>query len=180
MQNPKSYYTKSEANLIIKACRNYRDKLLLLTLAKTGRRVSEIVRCLKPVDIDFDQGLVNYTILKRKVHTKKLLPMDTHLLSLLEKYIKSRRIGPDDYIFKISRQRVDQIIKRAAKKVGVKTAHAHVFRHSFAIQSAQKLKNPADLVQLKELMGHARMDTTMFYLKFNPREQRELLEEMWK
>lgn len=188
MKDPKAYLEPRQINELIASCKKARDKLLLMMLARTGRRVSEIVRCLRPKDIDFTNGLINFTILKRKKGENKLLPVDEDVLLALKEYIESRKIKDEEFIFPISRQRVDQIVKKASEKAGISSIgggkynkpHAHVFRHSFAIQAAKSLKNPADLVQLKELLAHSRIDTTMFYLKFNPTEQKELLKEMWK
>lgn len=180
MKDVRKYYTKEQINALIRSCKRPRDRLILYTLAVTGRRVSEIVRCLTPQDIDFEKGLVNYTILKRKRPTKLLLPAHPLLLKALRQYIKRQSIAPHQHIFPISRQRVHQIIKDAADQAGLEVAHTHMFRHSFAIQSAQKLKNPIDLAQLQSLLGHARIDTTMFYLRFNPTEQRELVKDLWK
>jgi len=195
MKDTRSYLEPWQINKIIASCPTPRDRLLLLTLARTGRRVSEIVRCLKPKDIDFTNGLIDFTILKRfnrktkeRIPERSLLPVDEEVLAGLKEYIEARRIEADEYIFPISRQRADQIFKRASRKAGIFTIgsgkynqpHVHVLRHSFAIQGAKSLKSPADLVQLKDMLGHSRIDTTMFYLKFNPAEKRDLLKEMWK
>lgn len=195
MKDPRSYLEPHQIDAIIDTCDNPRDKLLLLLLARSGRRVSEVVRCLKPEDIDFTNGLINFRILKRfKKKTKEkipfflLLPVDEEVLAKLKQYIEIRNIKPDEYIFDISRQRVDQLFKRATRKAGIMSVgsgiynkpHIHLLRHSFAIRGAKSLKNPADLVQLKDMLGHSRIDTTMFYLKFNPTEKKKLLKEMWE
>ena len=185
MSDPKSYLTKEQIRLLIDGCERSRDRLLLKFLSRTGRRISEVVRRLKVSDIDFEKGLVNFTILKRKVPTTSLLPIDRALLEELKEYTKNMK--QDQIIWHISRQRVDQILKTVSKNIGLEhigtgkhnKVHAHLFRHSFAIHGAKALTNPADLVQLKNMLCHARIDTTMFYLRFNPMEQRKLLEEMW-
>jgi len=179
MVDVNKYFTQEEVKRIIMAGRTHRDKLLIMTLAYTGRRVSEIVRELTPYDIDEEKNLINYTILKRKRPTKSLLPANPYLVEKLMQWVRVRGIEEHTPIFNISRQRADVIIKDAAKKVGIRNAHAHMFRHSFAIQSSQKLKSPADLVQLKDLLAHGRIDTTMFYLKFNPKEKRQLVKDLW-
>jgi integrase/recombinase XerD len=185
MRDPRSYLTIEQIKQIISACDNIRDKILFMLLARSGRRVSEIVRCLKPKDIDFENRLINYRILKKKGETRALLPVDTETLKLLKEYIKREKINENEFIFKISRQRVDQIFKKLCRKVGIMKIgehmpHVHVLRHSFAIQWSKIAKNPADVIKLKEQLAHSRIDTTMFYLRFSPEESRDLLEKMWK
>jgi integrase len=153
-----------------------------------GRRIGEVIRRLKVSDIDFTQGLVNFFIEKRKNPTYQLLAIPEILLQELKIYIEKNNLKQDDFVWYISRQRVDQIIKSISTKIGLLTIgsgkynklHAHLFRHSFAIQASKVLKNPADLIQLKNILAHSRIETTMFYLKFNPTEQKELLKEMFK
>ena len=188
MSDPRSYLKQSQIVKILKAPKKYKHRLLFSLIAHTGRRVSEVVRCLKPSDIDFEGNLINFTILKRKRPTKVLLPVKPKIVKQLKSYIKRQSIPANRPIFTISRQHADYIFKKAAKKVGIKRVgtgkynkpHLHLLRHSFAIEAAKKLKNPADLVQLKDMLAHSRIDTTMFYLKFNPTEKRELLSRMWK
>ena len=179
MKDPTKYFSREDMNRLLAAIPD-KHKLLIYVLAKSGRRISEITRCLKPRDINFDENLINYTILKRKVPAKMLLPADPDMVRRLRSYIKSRNIGEDTHIFTLSRQRVDQLLKIAAENIGLKDAHAHMFRHTFAIRSAQELQSPAHLVELKDLLGHASIDTTMFYLRFNPKTQRSLLKRLWK
>ena len=186
MRDPKSYLTREQLEAVIAATRSYRFKLLFYFLAFTGRRVSEVVRCLTPADIDYENSLVNFTILKRRTPTRKLLPVKAAVLDKIRKHVRDAGIGRDDYIFPMSRQRVDQVLKKSAEAVGIGAVgsgdhqmHAHVFRHSYAVRSAKKLESPADLVELKDMLGHARIETTMYYLKFNPEEKRKLAENVW-
>jgi integrase/recombinase XerD len=188
MTDPRSYLDASQIKGIIDATDNLVYRRVFYVLAKTGRRVSEIVRCLTPSDIDFTNNLVNFTILKKKKKTKSLLPISDEVAKVLKRQITENKIGENSYIFWMSRQRVDQIFKKSAERIGIthighsqrNKPHVHLLRHSFAIRGAENLTSPADLVKLQNLLGHSRIDTTMFYLKFNPKEERELLERMWK
>lgn len=181
MKNPKAYLTKGQWMAMLRACTRYRDRLLIYTLALTGRRVSEIVRELKPRDINWEEGLVNFTLLKRRIPTKRLLPVHPKLLRLLRLYVRRHRIKDDQPIFTICRSRIFQVMKEAARKAGViGAAYPHALRHGFAIRAAKKARSPADIVRVQQLLGHARIDTTMFYLRFNPVEERNLVKEMWE
>jgi site-specific recombinase XerD len=106
-------------------------------------------------------------------------------------YQNKLKLGEDSYFFPsshdkgkhITRQRADQIIKRAGKKAGINEVgghliHCHVLRHSFAVWSAQTLKTPADLKLLQMLMGHANIETTSHYLQFAQKEVDKLLNDL--
>jgi len=115
---------------------------------------------------------------------KKLIPINGVLIEMLRNYIRDNNIGDNDYVFKISRQRVFQLVRRYGKKSGVervgnKMIHPHHLRHSFAVHMAKNIKNPAELRKLQELMAHSGINITAYYLQFNPTESRELLERTW-
>jgi hypothetical protein len=55
-----------------------------------------------------------------------------------------------------------ETVRKIAERVGVK-ATPHALRAAFAVQFDEA--NPDQLVALKELMGHARMETTLVYLR---------------
>lgn len=188
MTNLKGYFTPEQVEAIINSCENTRDKVLFLLLSRTGRRVSEVVRSLKPKHIHLEEGCIEWKILKRKKETWRLLPVERRTLEELMNYIESKGIEGEEYIFKISRQRVDQILKEICEKIGIhhlgsskyNKPHAHLFRHSFAIQIAKKIKNPTDLGTLQNLLAHANIENTMWYARtFNPIEERKLLEEVF-
>lgn len=207
MSDPKSYLSPSQISDIISNAENYTYALLFFVLANTGRRISEVVRVLKPCDIDFKKNLCNFVILKRKDYVfkvveengqmvrkkikkihRELLPINPKVATKLKKYIDKNGIGLYDYIFPMSRFDVHYRLGKACKKIGIETVgnntynkpHCHLFRHSFAIQAIKNVKTPEDLIQLQDLMGHARLDSTRHYLKYNPEQQRKLLEKMWE
>jgi len=187
MVDPRGYLDRNEIERILSACERERDRVLFTLLARSGRRVSEVVRCLKPKHIDFKEYLVKYRILKRKRKHHILLPLDEETINLLKDYIKKEGIKNDDYIFPISRQRVDQIFKEVCEKIGIynigsnkrNKPHVHILRHSFAILATKNIKRPEDIVRVQNMMAHASLDSTIFYLQFNPTENRKLLEKMW-
>jgi len=180
MKDPKGYLTKEEIQAMIDTAATERDKILIYTLAMTGRRISEVVRNLRPMDIDFDNNLINYTILKRRKDTKMLLPAKPELVRALNKYIVRYDIEWDQPIFTIGRRRAHQIVRRIGEKAGIqKSVHPHMFRHSFAIAAAKNTENVPDFLELKELMGHSRLDSTMFYMRFYPRKSKELLDKTY-
>lgn len=185
MKDVKGYLTKGELDKFFSVIESERDQLLFTLYMKTGRRVSEIVRCLKPKDILWDEKQINFTILKKKLPTKKMIPVDDSTLNMLKFYITFNNIGENDFIFPISRQRVFQLMRLYGKKAGIeyvgdKRIHPHHLRHSFAVHIAKNIKSPADLKKLQMLLAHSSIGMTGFYLQFNPEEARDLLEKTFE
>jgi len=190
MSDPNRYLTDEEVAAILDKTDNYTYKLLFYFLYGTGRRVSEVVKCLKPGDINFGEALINFTILKRRGDRefKRWIPVLDKFLLPLKSYIVKHRIKNDDYIFPMSRQRVDQLFKKASYRAGIfnkgmgerNKPHVHLLRHSFGMRGASMASSPAALRTLQEVMGHSSIETTMFYLNFNQKDKKKLLEEMFK
>jgi integrase/recombinase XerD len=182
MKNEQEFLTYEQIKAIINACDNLRDKALLVTLTKTGRRVSEVVKSMKVSDIDFNEGVIYFRILKKKYEKKERFYVDKEVLDILKKYLETAELK-NDFVFDITRQRVDQIFKKICysigiTKIGEHKPHVHVLRHSYAIEYAKRAGNPADLVQLKNQLAHSKIETTMFYLKFR-KDWNDVMSSMW-
>ena len=196
MKDKKDYLTQDEFTSILSCVKNPDHQLIFIILFKTGRRVSEVVGLagLKVEDIDFEKGLINFTILKKRpmktegltpeqraiirskiTPYKSLLPVKQELLNYLEKYC----IGRSGRLFHVTRQYLNQVFKKAGKDAGLtKRVHLHMLRHSFAIKMAESSKNPADLEKLRLLLGHTNIEVTKSYLRFNPFDLREMVERV--
>ncbi len=89
--------------------------------------------------------------------------------SMIRKYIEENHIDDDDYVFPICRSYVDLIIKKMAMKAGItfshRQMHAHVLRHSGAVNYARNCKNMMDLSRLKMKLQHSTIDMTAYYLE---------------
>ena len=55
-----------------------------------------------------------------------------------------------------------ETVKKVARRAGVR-AHVHALRAAFAVEFDEP--NPDNVIGLKELMGHARLDQTLVYLR---------------
>ena len=69
-----------------------------------------------------------------------------------------------------------RIVREVARDAGV-TTHVHALRAAFAVRFLEMKRN--DVVTLKELMGHARIETTLVYLRrLNRRQAMETVRDL--
>lgn len=187
------YLTPEEVDIIVEHMDSLKRKVLVRLLHKTGRRISEVVGDrdtnspgILLRDINFKDNLISFVILKKEPTRerglsrkeriwrrrelqpfRKVLPVNPDIINSLRIICKDKK--PSDRVFEISRRRVDQILKKAAKDGGLnRNVHAHQFRHSFAVEIAKRSNNPIDLKNLSELLGHSDINMTMTYLRFAP------------
>jgi len=91
------------------------------------------------------------------------------LASAMVFYAQEEPLDRNDYLFQsrkggyITKQRADQIIKRAAKRANLgRNVHAHLFRHGYAVNF---LNCSGRLDVLQEQLGHRDINTTRIYLR---------------
>lgn len=154
---PKSlpkYISKEEISDILDKAKKsrYRDYILLLTLWRTGMRVSEIVE-LKKMDI------VDGTIIVRdsKHHKDRVIPLESELGNLLGLFSDSMK--PRDILFPLSERQIRNIVYNYSPND--LNVHPHTFRHSFAVYC---LKKGMNLRTLQKILGHSSLTTTQVYL----------------
>ena len=146
-----------------------RDLLILELFYATGLRVSELA-ALKLENVRFDENVLR---IKGKGQKTRLVPMGRRISHDLDAYLKKRQIEENaslefkDYIFvktkkkPFTRVEIAQLVKKYIKKVAAKEkAHPHALRHTFA---THLLNEGADLMSVKELLGHANLSTTQIY-----------------
>lgn len=143
-----------------------RDKVLLELLYATGMKVSELIE-LTTGDINLRFNIVKINSEKHE----RTVPIYPEAARHLSEYIKIYRpaisANNTELLFtnlngnRLSRQGVWKIIKQYAGKIGIeKTITPHTLRHSFAVHL---LENGADINDIKEMMGHLDISSTMFY-----------------
>lgn len=156
------YLTCEQVVRLIGACLRPRDRLILRVFWETGVRVSELIS-LTADSIDFTGEALQVVTLKRRSHVRAV-PVRPVLLGELARHIASSGIRTGEKLFPVTRQRVHQIVRHAARKAGLPEdrAHPHTLRHSFAI--ACVLARVPVLV-LAEWLGHRSLESTLIYTK---------------
>ncbi len=141
------------------------------------------------LDENGEKTLRNYLIVKGKGGKERIAPLNKSAVKMLIEHLDQREKsghGKSKWLFvgifpaskkmgeilrerhfaaedrHITRQRLHQMLKELARKVGIDPArvHPHVIRHSFA---SHLLNAGVDLRLLQELLGHSSISTTEIY-----------------
>ncbi len=149
-----------------------RDRAILEFLYATGVRVSELVK-LDLKDIDYENKSVLVMGKRRK---QRIVPFGDHALAALKNYLQIRlnflHNAPvaerdDRAVFlnyqgtRITTRSVGRMVDKYIKQCAdIHDISPHGLRHSFA---THLLDSGADLRDIQELLGHARLSTTQIY-----------------
>ncbi len=148
---------------------------ILILLLDTGMRISELVN-IKLNDLDIAHGWVTVF---GKGQKQRICPFFRSTRKELIRYINNFRnqisnaVSP--YLFTtadgdhISINSVQQYMRRLEKNAGLDGIRIspHKFRHTFATRAFQ---NEANLLTVKEIMGHRSAQTTMKYTHPQPED----------
>jgi len=144
-----------------------RDYMILAILYSTGIRRTEL-KNLKVSDIDLKSGLI--TVLG-KGNKQRVAPMGENTiadvinyLSIRESFLKEKnQMRADLFLNKtgegLSVRSINRLVNKYARQQGLQFT-PHTLRHSFA---THLLENGADLLLIKEILGHASLSTTQKY-----------------
>jgi integrase/recombinase XerD len=133
-----------------------RDSLIILTLAFTGLRRSELLN-LRASDLSNNRIFVR----SGKGDKDRVVPTPPNVAESLRTYIKDLQINPTDRIFPLSQTRLYRIVKEASTRAGINDISPHSLRHYYATRLVEQ---GAPLRSVQELMGHASLDTTAIYI----------------
>jgi integrase/recombinase XerC len=139
-----------------------RDRLMLLLLYTTGMRLSELIG-LKVGDVDFYRN--NLRVLGKR-NKERIIPMHPEMVDWLKLYLGDHA---GDFLFVTERGKplYPMYVYRLVNHYLKLFSHAaktspHVLRHSFA---THMLNNGANLLAIKDILGHANLSATQVYTK---------------
>lgn len=143
-----------------------RNQLMIELLYVTGMRRMELIQ-LRLQDVDVFKGQIK---VKGKGSKERIVPLLDNVSNRLKHYIELRNQRTDfkvqelfitDNGMKLYPNFVYRVIKSYFSKVSLKVKISpHIIRHSFA---THLLDNGADLIAVKELLGHASLASTQVY-----------------
>ena len=145
----------------------WRDHLMVSLLYLSGIRRAEIAS-LKVHDIDFKKQVIDVL---GKGNKHRVVPYGDSVIDDLNYYLQLRdsfitaRPNHKGYLFlnyrgaPLTVRSIDRIVKKHCLRLGKKVT-PHMLRHSFA---THMLENGADILAIKELLGHSSLATTQKY-----------------
>jgi integrase/recombinase XerD len=153
-----------ECKALFNAPELLKHRVLLSFIYSAGLRAHE-VSSMKLSDIDSGRMMIH--IRQSKYHKDRYVPLSLLMLEGLRKYYYA--CHPVDYLFNgnepgspLSVRGMQSALRGAVKKCNLqKGITLHTLRHSYA---THLLEFGMDIVTIKELLGHAKIETTLVYL----------------
>lgn len=141
-----------------------KHRVLLALMYSAGLRAREVSR-LKISDIDSGRMMIH--IRQSKYNKDRYVPLSSTILRGLRRYYYACR--PVDYLFNgsesgspLSVRGMQWALREAVRKCKLqKGITLHTLRHTYA---THLLEYGMDIVTIKELLGHERIETTLVYL----------------
>lgn len=156
-------FSDEELEKLRRTCGHERDLALVEFLYSTGVRVSELV-ALNVDDIDFyGKNVIVYGKGSKERETYLTAASCLHL----KEYLEGRTDG-NEALFVSSKAPyarltvagVEKMLRRLGIGAGVEKVHPHRFRRTMVTNI---LKKGMPLEEVRELLGHSKLDTTMVY-----------------
>jgi integrase/recombinase XerC len=162
----RTYLTPEEYNRLLAAAGAHpRDFCILTLFIQTGIRISELCE-LRLGDLDLDAGLLTVRI--GKGMAARTIELEKKGIRATRNWLQTRPATPYDHLFlnrddePLKEWGVRDLLNKYCEQAGItKRVTPHSLRHTFASYKAQSGVSP---FQLKEWLGHARLDTTSIYV----------------
>jgi Site-specific recombinase XerD len=163
--------SKQEVWSMLCCCKMLKHKILISLLYGCGLRLEEALN-VRLRDLDFDRKQLH--VVQGKGKKDRYVPLSEHLIRGITSYLAEEK--PKEWLFnglpvihqgvashtRYSKKGAQTAVKQAVISAGIiKDAHVHTLRHSYA---THLLEDGLDIVTLKNLLGHSKIETTMEYL----------------
>jgi integrase/recombinase XerD len=179
---PKAVLTQGEMQRLlaqpnISLKQGIRDRALLELLYSTGLRKSEVL-ALTVYDLDLESGLL--AVRSGKGGKSRVVPLSKEAVRWLRAYLEkirpgTNRLAPHERSLFLTyqgngflRHTLSILIRRYVRTAKIKKkVTCHTFRHTCA---THLLEAGADIMAIKELLGHRHLSTTQIYTRVRPVE----------
>lgn len=177
LREPMSQRTLSpqEEAQLLEACRDRFRAVVILGL-DTGLRVGDLL-ALRWRDIDLRQRLIRVppreasrNTRRPKTEQARLVGMTTRVFDLLS------QLWQDDaeaLVVTYAYSSIDSLFGQAVKRAGIAHMRFHDLRHSFGTRLVQA---DVQLEKVRQVMGHARIQTTQRYVHLSDRDTARVVE----
>lgn len=174
-----SYLRDAELAGILASATSHRDRCILLLGLYCGLRVSEISR-LRVADLDLNPDEPTLFVNQGKGGKDRYVPVPARILGDLRSLVENRR----GWVFPSPRtpgrplavRTIFDVVRGAAREAGIeRRTSPHVLRHTYA---TRLLDADADLLTIKDLLGHASVATTQIYAHVSQRRARRAVDSL--
>ena len=157
-----------------------RNHAIIAMLLFTGLRAQELLD-LQMVDINLATGVL--LVREGKGGKDRYVPIHAKLGYILKRYFSERKrmdkLSPYLFVgaksdFPLCYKDINKICRKISCATGVKFT-PHCLRHTFG---SVAIEQDMGLVQLKEIMGHSNIASTMIYLKMSPKGLKDSLNRL--
>ena len=154
--------SEGEEEKLLQCCSTYLQDLVRFAI-NTRLRLGEILN-LRWEEVDLEHAVI--TILVRKNRRMLEVPLNDTALAVVNGWRGLQKCEYVVYNPETGGHWKDLWLglKKACRKTGLNDVTWHTFRHTFA---SRLTRNGADLVTVKELLGHSSLSVTMRYAHTN-------------
>lgn len=174
LHKPPTFLDYSEIQVMIDHAPNPREKAIIACLFSTGCRITELLSINRADIIDNEVSILGKGDKYRTVY------IDATAQEYLQAYLVTRRDNLRPLFIsaqrsRITASRVQQQLHEIADWAGIdKNVTPHVFRHSYATDLH---RNGAPLLDIKELLGHEKISSTIIYTHVTNHEKRKVFNQ---
>lgn len=155
---------RSELRQLFKAPTLLKHRIILTLMYSAGLRSCELIN-LKLADVDFERKIIH--IKQSKYKKDRIVPLSNLMARGLRDYQQLEH--PLVWLFNgktpgepYSEKGMSWVFREALKKTGIsKEVSVHSLRHAYA---THLIEDGLNIVTVKELLGHSKIETTMIYL----------------
>ncbi len=171
--------SQDQVRTLVTQITNPLDHALYLLILRCGLRVSEVAR-LRRSDLDWEQQSLR--IDQGKGRKDRVVYVSADALAALRTCLAVRPAAvPGEVLFwnqkrpqrALSSNGMQKKMERYAKAAGIK-ASCHSLRHTFA---SNLLEEGAEVISIKELLGHASMESSERYAKLSNQRVKQIYQQ---
>lgn len=159
-----------QVRAMIKAATNRRNKAIIMALAQTGMRISELM------GLTLDQyrhRIDNTIIICGKGHKERKVTFADETVQMIDEYIARGRKGNAPWLFlsthgtQMRRDDNSNMLKVCARKAGIENwQDLNICNHLMrATCFTMQLRNGTPLETIQKMAGHSNIQTTLIYAK---------------
>lgn len=166
------FLSAKEVEILLKNIRRDRHRLGLSIMFLAGLRVSEMCG-LRVCDVNLARGFLRIT---GKGSRERIVPLSSKLQGLIEEYLRrhGQNFTPQSLLIGGNRRTWHDMVKKYSRKnLGRGDVHCHTLRHSFATTLYEE---GVQLERISQLLGHAKLDTTMIYAHISLNQKRDAVQ----